>query len=236
MEPRNEGLLCEHGHLQYGEEELEACDHKCERTVSLDDLDSSAHDFWNLTLDDLDVSQPSVHSRQMRRRSDGMEPMAATLQGQQKKSRKKALPSRNVSFGKVQVRSHERVLGDNPSCHDGPSLSIGWNYGKEKIVQLDDFEKKRSKERRTYQKLQLSAEKREKIAKRNGFSKKEIQENVELMAKYQRRRERTRKEVEKDEMAELLSLSKQKTLARFLQERSRSSRRSSTGASSMRSI
>lgn len=229
-------VRCEHGHTHYSEEELLDCSKSANGTHqrrgssfsanSLVDMDASLEDFWNMTLDDLDLSQ-SAHARMERRRSDGMSPIKSVS--------KKQMPRRLVSFGKVEVRVCERVLGDNPACHgQGPSLSIGWNYETKQEVAIDAWEKKRIKQRRSSEELVMSAAKREKIAKRSGYTKQEIKQNVELMAKYQRRRERTRKEIEKDAMAKLLSQSKQQTLAKFLQGKERKSR--GNASSSLRSL
>jgi len=137
--------------------------------------------------------------------------------------KKRCRQCRSVTFGNVKVRTCELVLGDNPSFSgNGPSLSLGWKYNKkEKVVALDTFEKKRIKERKSMDKLQLSPEKREKIAKRNGFSRHDIEENAKQMAQIHRRRERTLKEVEREELLKHLTKSSAShqttTLAQFLQ-------------------
>lgn len=213
--------------LKYSAEEGEQdCTSSSTSTTekSLTELDVTGDDFWNMTLDDLEdfsFAPSQLKPRSTRRGSDGFLASLAKQSNHNKndkggtttttRPRRKTLPGRirNVSFGKVQVRECERVLGDNPSCSEGgPSLSIGWKVNKEKVVELDAWEAKRQKERRSHSKLLLSSEKREKIAKKNGFTKKDIQENVKSLAKWQRRRERTRLEAEKECLVGLLAQSR----------------------------
>lgn len=58
-------------------------------------------------------------------------------------------PSRRtrVSFGQLEIREYESILGDNPSCSRGPPLSIGWKYDPERIinVSVDAFENRSSR-------------------------------------------------------------------------------------------
>jgi hypothetical protein len=228
---------CEVGHLHYGKDEIDMCNSSVGRSVYAPEMPTD--DFWNMTLDDLEHSAtlPRALDRRSstsdvpeevetpriaaRRHSDGMVQMGNYSVRSALRTKRKTLPNRNVSFGSVAVRVCERVLGDNPACHDGPSLSIGWNYEPEKIVNVEAFESSRQTERRSYDKLCLSPEKREKIAMRSGYTKKDIEENVKQMHKYQRRRERTRKEVEGDSLACLLkpmSSSKRANLAKFFEK------------------
>ena len=46
-----------------------------------------------------------------------------------------------VSFGDIQVREFERIVGDHPDVSDrGPPLSIGWAYYQHDSIPLDDYE------------------------------------------------------------------------------------------------
>lgn len=245
---------CEQGHLHYGKDEIEMCECS-QRSASA--LETPTDDFWNMTLDDLDHLATLPQSRDMRwstsavpddvgrprvaarRHSDGMMQMGGYSVRSALRTKSRILPDRNVSFGSVAVRVCERVLGDNPACHDGPSLSIGWNYEPEKVVNVEIFERTRQKKRRSFDKLCLSPEKREKIALRSGYTKNDIEENVKQMHKYQRRRERTRKEVEGDSLAALLkpmSSSKRASLAKFFEKHSSSNSKYSKGPKSGRSV
>lgn len=54
---------------------------------------------------------------------------------------------RSVSFSRLNVRQYERVLGDNPSCSSGPSVSIGWKYKDDISMDIDTYELRRSQRR-----------------------------------------------------------------------------------------
>lgn len=249
----SQATACEDcGHLCYDQEEIDnhrASSSKCNSCSSLDDLDSE--DFWNMTLDDLD--NLSISSAPSRRRSDGMVGLVSKpLQQEQDAAalkKKKQLPRRNVSFGQVKVRVCERVLGDNPACASsgGPSLSLGWNYDTEEVLDLESWESQRVKKRRSYSELVLSPEKRERIAKKYGFTKKDIDENIQKMAKYHRRRERTLKELEKNSLVSLLAHGRSQikssssnnvkiSLSRFLKDHGGNKNARTNIAQSLRSV
>jgi hypothetical protein len=46
-----------------------------------------------------------------------------------------------VSFGLIQVREYNRVVGDNPTVRVGPPMSIGWEFVQKQAVPVDDYEK-----------------------------------------------------------------------------------------------
>ena len=52
-------------------------------------------------------------------------------------------PNKSVSFGVVQVREYERVVGDHPGVSDsGPALSLGWRYEENEVeVSVDSYER-----------------------------------------------------------------------------------------------
>jgi len=52
---------------------------------------------------------------------------------------------RSVSFSRLNVRHYERVLGDNPSCSSGPSISIGWKFKDAPSMDIDAYEFRRSR-------------------------------------------------------------------------------------------
>ena len=51
-----------------------------------------------------------------------------------------------MSFSRLSVRHYERVLGDNPSCSSGPSISIGWKFKEALTMDIDAYEFRRRRQ------------------------------------------------------------------------------------------
>ncbi|CAB9519505.1 expressed unknown protein [Seminavis robusta] len=45
-----------------------------------------------------------------------------------------------VGFSSIQIRSFDRILGDNPDVRSGPPLSIGWDYEEGDVMDLNAYE------------------------------------------------------------------------------------------------
>jgi hypothetical protein len=53
---------------------------------------------------------------------------------------------KKVSFSKVEIREHVRIVGDHPACRDGLSLSIGWKHSVlVTVMDVDLFESLQSR-------------------------------------------------------------------------------------------
>eukprot|EP00980_Cylindrotheca_fusiformis_P029162 scaffold22740_cov139-Cylindrotheca_fusiformis.AAC.16 len=50
---------------------------------------------------------------------------------------------RCVSFGAIQVREYERIIGDHPETKIGVPLSLGWGYYERDPVPIDKYESER---------------------------------------------------------------------------------------------
>lgn len=126
-------------------------------------------DFWNFDKSEVTVLQQSTVSARSARR-------------------------RTVSFGAVQVRVYQQILGENPACEAGPSLAIGWAFCEvtKKPLSVDKFEAKRRRKQRQGRPAQkLSQRQRARIAYRAGFTKKQIKENTILISKLNNQRNET---------------------------------------------
>ena len=122
-------------------------------------------------------------------------------------TKKRASPRRNVSFGKVQTREFERVLGINPpSCATGPSLSLGWQYHDKKDKSLQAIELRgafkkvgrilangssTTSKQEKMESISMSPDKREKLASHWGYDQQAIKQNKKQIAKIIYQRERT---------------------------------------------
>ena len=82
---------------------------------------------------------------------------------------------RKVAFSTLHVRDYESVLGDNPSCEDGPSLSLGWKYKRERVYDIEILENKHER-RRGEQQLKLSRFEREERLMKLGYSRNQLLE------------------------------------------------------------
>lgn len=80
----------------------------------------------------------------------------------------------SIHFGNISIREYSNTIGDNPSCGDGPALSLGWAFKSQPVVMsVDDYESSRPP-RRVLDALAIPQERREKILVRLGFSYEDI--------------------------------------------------------------
>ena len=172
-------------------------------------MDPNEDDTWNLELSDIIFLPDRPDARPANRRSSSCSnlkykpPSAEQEAPQLRPALRKAASNRNVSVGfdKVETREFERVLEVNPACKGGgPCLGLGWNYNVKKSVDLEAFESSkqanrssspfRSFTRKSPKKKKdmvvMSPAEREKMARKMGFSKKEIKQNVEQILRAQR--------------------------------------------------
>jgi hypothetical protein len=95
-----------------------------------------------------------------------------------------------VSFGMIQVREYNRVVGDNPAVSNGPPMSIGWEFVQKEAVSVHVYEK-RKLSRRTSD-LRMSNFTRKSMLREDcGFSWEEIRTAEKRVRKIQRQRRQT---------------------------------------------
>eukprot|EP00814_Leptocylindrus_danicus_P017681 CAMPEP_0116024918 /NCGR_PEP_ID=MMETSP0321-20121206/12669_1 /TAXON_ID=163516 /ORGANISM="Leptocylindrus danicus var. danicus, Strain B650" /LENGTH=169 /DNA_ID=CAMNT_0003496873 /DNA_START=350 /DNA_END=860 /DNA_ORIENTATION=+ len=102
---------------------------------------------------------------------------------------------RKVSFGAVQFREHELVLGDNPSCSMGPPVSLGWGFKDRRPMNLDLFEQARSGTRRNDKEFYMPTCVREEMLFERDYSRAELREVVTEIGRIQHQRTETVKKL-----------------------------------------
>ncbi|CAB9515330.1 expressed unknown protein [Seminavis robusta] len=157
----------------------------------------SEPDVWSVDLDNMLGETPTERrTPALRVTSEGnYQRRRSSMKGSSRPTMK-----RTVSFDKVKVREFNQVLGDNPP-EQGPSIGLGWLYHEKKDKDLEAFESKRKGSsffvlRRNHSSAgPLTPEKREKLARKLGYSQDEILKNMRAVQRCQQRRKRTVEEV-----------------------------------------
>ena len=109
-----------------------------------------------------------------------------------KSNANKANKTTMVQFTNLTVRVYNRILGDNPSCSNGPSLSIGWEYTTQLLhCPIDDYESSRYYTRRLDHEMVLSRKERESILMDLGYTQMDIASAVRANIKTKNQRRRT---------------------------------------------
>jgi hypothetical protein len=123
-----------------------------------------------------------------------------------------------VQFDKITVREYGIILGDNPACRNGPSVSIGWEYDEFPEILVDDFESIREGNRRTKRGMLMDRTHRVKLLKRLGYADNEIIEAVRVNKKVHQARLQT---LSKGIVgSKIVNVSRKLGLPGFLQRRS----------------
>lgn len=107
-----------------------------------------------------------------------------------------------VSFGQVCVRKYQRIICDNPAVTAGPSIGVGWKYKVQVPVSVDAYETSRG-ERKQHNALMLDRVTREKMARRMGYTERQIADMTRAVNKTKNQRRQTLNNlgVEKMELA-----------------------------------
>jgi hypothetical protein len=84
---------------------------------------------------------------------------------------------KSVGFRNIEIREYEIDIGDNPSVKDGPPLSLGWKYEKEKIIDLEEFETLKGPSRPRNE-MRVPRNQREWLIRASGVTNKEIKNSI----------------------------------------------------------
>lgn len=79
-----------------------------------------------------------------------------------------------VRFGTVSIRHYERILTENPSTIEGPSIGIGWNFQEESAMPVYHYENSMYLARKPSYSLVLNREQRQDILLDLGYTPREM--------------------------------------------------------------
>ena len=85
--------------------------------------------------------------------------------------------TKRVAFNTIEVREHNVTLGDNPSCSNGPPVSIKWEHNNSYQMSIDDYESERGS-RRDKHVMRIPREVRLHLIKKDGVSRREIRDVI----------------------------------------------------------
>jgi hypothetical protein len=84
---------------------------------------------------------------------------------------------KSVGFRNIEIREYEIDIGDNPCVGDGPPLSLGWKYEKEKIIDLEEFETLKGPSRPRNE-MRVPRNQREWLIRASGVTNEEIENSI----------------------------------------------------------
>jgi hypothetical protein len=139
-----------------------------------------------------------------------------------------------VSFQSVTVRYYNRILSDNPAVSKGPSVGIGWNYGNEKTMSVDEWEEQANRRNLSHapsssnssnnnnhmpkrpKKLRMSSSKRKALLMRAGYTDMEIQAMIRLIDVTKQQRQQTVENLDSAQPLSQVLETSRRTLKRML--------------------
>jgi hypothetical protein len=108
---------------------------KCTTTIIKRDTSSSRHKRTMTSSLQYDFDALSIYSEE----SSELDVFGESIRSltEPKHHRK------SVSFGDLNIRTHEVVLGEHPFCRSGCPLELGWTHDEDQTVSVDEFEMRR---------------------------------------------------------------------------------------------
>ena len=98
-----------------------------------------------------------------------------------------------VQFEYIEVREYDQILGDNPACRCGPPISLGWTYGTEWCVSVEEYESGRDFRRKRKHLYLTPVTRHNVLTRRLGYSPEDVKRAEDDVRLIQRNRKRTAK-------------------------------------------
>ena len=127
----------------------------------------------------------------------------------------KSSSSNSVRFQNVKIREYGIILGDNPSCSNGPPIGLSWDYDQdgEQEVPLDVFEQWRVGQRRSITQMKLPASVRFETLRSWDVQMKDMRANESELKEIKSQRRRTLVKVQRKETMKQLTQKLKRTLS-----------------------
>eukprot|EP00540_Astrosyne_radiata_P018647 CAMPEP_0116846206 /NCGR_PEP_ID=MMETSP0418-20121206/13704_1 /TAXON_ID=1158023 /ORGANISM="Astrosyne radiata, Strain 13vi08-1A" /LENGTH=175 /DNA_ID=CAMNT_0004477423 /DNA_START=42 /DNA_END=569 /DNA_ORIENTATION=+ len=116
-----------------------------------------------------------------------------------------------ISFGTVEVRTFNRIVGDHPDCKVGPPITIDWDYIQHDAIELGAYES----DRKPRPNLKLTSITRKNLLK-NVFEipEEEIRNAEKEVQRILKKREQTKKQTKTGQKAEQFAQSAKRKIRR----------------------
>jgi hypothetical protein len=101
--------------------------------------------------------------------------------------------SKSISFGDVQIREFNRIVGDHPDVKVGPPVSLSWEYGEQPAVSVDEYEAERSMLRKGVRRMS-SITRKNMLHNVFGISEEEIRSAEKEIQRIRKQREQSIKQ------------------------------------------
>jgi hypothetical protein len=101
--------------------------------------------------------------------------------------------TRTTSFSHLEIREYEITLGDNPGGHQGPPVSLGWEYDERRtqVVPLDHYEETRPPRRSRVEMYMTENIRRWRLIKEQGVPLKEVERASKNAASIRKQRRKS---------------------------------------------
>jgi len=143
------------------------------------------------------LDDPCYDSGTLRRGSSGLVSDGVLDASEETKDTKvESSPKKDVRFNNIEIRPYERIIGDHPSCSNGPPIAIGWGFGNAKNYSVEEFESCRGR-RRSSDELMLERHAREQILRNLGYTAKDLATATRNIRMVQHQRKRTLNNLDK---------------------------------------
>ena len=71
----------------------------------------------------------------------------------------------HVRFNSIQIRNYNITLGDNPSCRQGPPVTLDWSYDEMEPISIDSYEEERENPPRKLYQMYMQSRQRANLLK-----------------------------------------------------------------------